>query len=177
MRRSTAVLILASLMQTSVLVAAPAYAQQQSLARSAPPADQFASEVASSDLFEIEAARLVIERGKDPKAIDFANQMLRDHQKASAGLIEAAKADNVALTPKMSDEHRKQLGALKGAAEADFDQAYFSTQITAHENAIALIEAYAKDGEAGALKAHAESVLGTIRTHAMRAHDLQTARN
>nr|WP_246085217.1 DUF4142 domain-containing protein [Rhizobium glycinendophyticum] len=103
--------------------------------------------------------------------------MLRDHEKASAGLIEAAKADNVALTPKMSDEHRQQLDALKGAAEADFDQAYFSTQITAHENAIALIEAYAKDGEAGALKAHAESVLGTIRTHAMRAHDLQTAGN
>jgi putative membrane protein len=177
MRRSTAALMLAALMQTSVLAGAPALAQQESLVRQAPPAEQFATEMASSDLFEIEAARIVLERGKDPKAIDFANQMLRDHEKASAGLAEAAKADKVALTPKMSDEHQKQLEALKTAAEADFDQAYFSTQITAHENAIALIEAYAKDGEAGALKSHAESVLGTIRTHAMRAHDLQTAGN
>lgn len=175
MRKPLTTVLLAVLIQIPMVSPTPAFAQQQSLSRQAPSATQFAEEMASSDLFEIEAAGLVVARGKDPKAIDFAREMLRDHEKASAGLAEAAKADKIELVPKMSDEHRKQLEALQTADEANFDQAYFSTQITAHENAIALIDAYAKDGEAGALKSHAESVLGTIRTHAMKAHALQTA--
>lgn len=79
MRKPLTTVLLAVLIQIPMVSPTPAFAQQQSLSRQAPSATQFAEEMASSDLFEIEAARLVVARGKDPKAIDFARQMLRDH--------------------------------------------------------------------------------------------------
>ncbi|WP_438753700.1 DUF4142 domain-containing protein [Pararhizobium sp. O133] len=61
---------------------------------------------------------------------------------------------------------------MQSATETDFDQAYLSTQITAHEDAVALFDAFAKSGNAGALKTFAQRTLGTLRMHNVRVHDM-----
>ncbi len=57
MRKPLTTVLLAVLIQIPMVSPTPAFAQQQSLSRQAPSATQFAEEMASSDLFEIEAAR------------------------------------------------------------------------------------------------------------------------
>lgn len=144
----------------------PASAQQS------PSPEDFARQAAISNAFELQAAELVVKRGKDPRAIDFAKDMLRDHGKASAELMEAAKADGISLPNGLDDRRKKQLEALQAATEKDFDQAYLSTQMTAHEDAVTLFDAFAKSGNAGALKTFAQRTIGTLRMHTVRVHDL-----
>ncbi|KAB2654855.1 DUF4142 domain-containing protein [Brucella tritici] len=158
---------------TSILAAlAFAFVLSPASAQQSLSPEEFAREVAISNAFEIEAAELAIERGKDPRAIGFARDMLRDHGRASAELMDAAKMDGVSISEGLDDRRQKQLDALKAATGADFDQAYLSTQVTAHENAVALLDAYAKSDNPGSLKSFAQQHLGTLRTHNIRVHDL-----
>lgn len=72
----------------------------------------------------------------------------------------------------LDEQHRKQLDALKAASEKDFDQAYLSTQVLAHEEAVKLFDECAQSNNAGALKSFAEKTLGTLRAHSVRIHGL-----
>jgi putative membrane protein len=143
----------------------PAIAQQDQK-------QEFAQQAARSNSFEIQAAMLAIERGKDEPAKQFARDMVRDHTKAQADLESAAKNEGMRINPELGDENMKKLAALKAASDVDFDQAYLSTQITAHEDAVALFTAFAKDGPNGPIKNFATSTIGTLRTHTIRIHGL-----
>lgn len=80
--------------------------------------------------------------------------------------------EKISLPTGLDDEDTKKLAALKGASEADFDQAYLSTQVTARENAVALFTAFAKDGPDGPIKNFAANSIGTLRTHTVKVHGL-----
>lgn len=144
-----------------------------SLAQVDTPASQdFAEKAAVSNTFEIEAAKLVLDRGKDPAAKTFAADMISDHEQAGIALANAAGEEHVQLPAGLDDEHREKLEALKSSSDQDFDQAYLSTQISAHEEAVSLFEHYAKNSSGGPLKSFAEKTLGTLRTHTIRIHGL-----
>ena len=134
----------------------------------------FARKAAVSNMFEIEAAKLAVEKGRDDKAKEFARDMISDHGKATGELMKAADSQKVTLPTALDPEHQKKLDALKAASTTDFDQAYLSTQVSAHEEAVVLFDGYAKNGAAGALKSFAETTLGTLRTHNVRIHGLTT---
>ena len=137
------------------------------------PAPQaFAQKAALSNIFEIEAAKLALERGKDPSAKMFAADMIADHQQAGIALANAAGQEHVQLPAALDAEHSQKLEALKSSSDKDFDQAYLSTQVTAHEEAVSLFADYAKSSPSGALKSFAEKTLGTLRTHNVRIHGL-----
>lgn len=153
---------------------ATAGATSMAVAQQARSPQQFAQEVASSNNFEIEAAKLTIERGKDPDAIQYARDLLREHEQISKNLTDAVKDEGLTVSAELNEEHRNKLEALRTASEADFDQAYLSTQITSHESAVAMLKSFADSNHDGALKTFAENALGTMRMHAIRAQDLTT---
>jgi putative membrane protein len=132
----------------------------------------FVQKATFSNLFEIEAAKLTIERGKDDSAKQFARDMVMDHTKAQADLASAAAKENIRLPTGLDDEGSKKLAALKSAPDSDFDQAYLSTQVAAHEEAVSLFAAFAKNGPDGPIKNFAASTIGTLRTHTIKAHGL-----
>ncbi|CAN7674364.1 DUF4142 domain-containing protein [Rhizobium sp. LjRoot98] len=146
--------------------------QSSVLAHESLSPQDFAREAAISNTFELEAAQLAVERANDPRAVSFAKDMVRDHGRAATDLAEAAKTDAVRFTSQLDERRKKQLDALVGAAETDFDQAYFSTQVTAHEETVTLFDTFAKSGNAGALKTFAQKTLGTLHMHNVRVHDL-----
>jgi len=134
----------------------------------------FAQKAAVSNMFEIEAAKIAVEKGRDETAKAFARDMISDHGKAAGELLKAADSQKITLPTALDVEHQKKLDALKAASTTDFDQAYLSTQVSAHEEAVILFDGYAKKGAAGALKSFAETTLGTLRTHNVRIHGLTT---
>lgn len=158
---------------TALVVACTPFAV---VAQESPSPQDFAREAAISNAFEIQAAELAAKQGKDANAIAFAKDMLRDHGRASAELAEAAKADGISLPTEVDERRKKQLEALRTARDADFDQAYLSAQMTAHEEAVALFDVFAKSGNAGALKTFAQRTIGTLRMHNIRVHDLTDQR-
>jgi putative membrane protein len=146
--------------------------QRAGYADGAPSPQQFASAAAEGNLFEIESAKLAMQRALNNDTKAFASDMIRDHTAAGGTLESAAKSQGVTLSPGLDDEHQKKLDALKVAPADSFDQAYLSTQVTAHEEAFALFQAYAKGGPDGALRNAANSVLPTLKMHNVRVHGL-----
>lgn len=132
----------------------------------------FIQKAAYSNTFEIEAAKLAVSRSRDAAAKQFAQDMIMDHTNAATDLERAARDEQIAVPAGLNDEDAKKLAALKGATETDFDQAYLSTQVTAHEDAVVLFTAFAKDGPDGPVKNFAMATIGTLRTHSIKAHGL-----
>ncbi|MCL7999805.1 DUF4142 domain-containing protein [Brucella sp. 21LCYQ03] len=132
----------------------------------------FAQKAATMNRFEIESAKLALALGKDASAKKYAHDMIEDHSKSLVELEMAASAERVLLSNDLDPESYKKLQALREAPAADFDQAYLSTQVAAHEIAVQLFMTYSKDGPDGALKNYAGHTLGTLRTYNVRIHGL-----
>ncbi|QKK33307.1 DUF4142 domain-containing protein (plasmid) [Rhizobium indicum] len=135
-------------------------------------ATDFAAKAAMSNMFEIEAAKIEIEKGKADDAKQFAHDMIRDHGKAGPVLNDAAKQDGIELPTALDAEHAAKLTALRQSDAANLDQAYLSTQVTSHEEAVNLVDSYLKQGPDGQLKRTAAKILPDLRMHLTRIRGL-----
>lgn len=132
----------------------------------------FVKEAAASNEFEIMSSQVALKRSKSSEVRDFAETMIKHHRRAQNELQAAAAADSNKVAIQFSLEQKQTLEALEHADESQFDSAYFSSQLKAHEQAIALLGGYAEAGEAGALKVWANAYYPTVRMHQVRAHSL-----
>ncbi len=130
---------------------------------------EFAKQAAATNEFEILSAELALKRSEDEQVKAFARTMLDDHKRAQGQLTEAAEADSIALVLELSMEQKQTLTALEQAEESQFDAAYMSSQMKAHDQAIRLLGAYADHGPAGSLKTYATANYPLVRMHKVRA--------
>lgn len=133
---------------------------------------QFAANAISFSRFEVESGKLALEKAQHDATKFFASDVLREHENALKDLADAAEKDDVALPATLDAEYAQKLDALTAAPTGDFDQAYLSTQVSVHEEAKAMFDAYIKTGTAGSLLSYAEKRLGTLRTYSVRVHGL-----
>ena len=101
----------------------------------APTTMDFVNQAAISDMFQIHASSLALQRG-DPATNAFAQQMITDHKKTSE--------------------------ELQGA---DFVKKYRSDMVGEHEAAVSLFQRYAAGGDNPALKDWAGKTLPTLQQH------------
>ncbi len=132
----------------------------------------FVQQAAASNEFEIRSAEIALRRSQDPQVIEFAQAMLDDHRRAQGQLKSGADADSVAIVMKLSMEQKQTLTALEQAEESQFNSAYMSAEMKAHDQAIRLLGAYADHGPAGSLKTYAVANYPLVRTHKVRAQSL-----
>jgi putative membrane protein len=124
----------------------------------------FVDKAGRAGAFEVEASKLAQITGASPDVKNFANRMVDDHTHAAAELKQAAGTITVPAEP--SADQRAKLDALKGRSGADFDRQYASeVGVSAHEEAVALFDDYAKNGTDANLKAFAAKTLPTLREH------------
>ena len=69
-------------------------------------------------------------------------------------------------------EHQKKLDDLKAKSGKDFDAAYDQMQVQAHEEAVALFESYAANGDNPDLKSWAAMTLPHLNEHLAMAKKL-----
>lgn len=139
-------------------------------------AQAFVDAAASSDLYEMGAAKLA-DAGDHPTAIrSFAQMMLRDHAKSSAALKAAvgeannsAKVDNQKLEP----QHQAMLDELRAATPATFASVYARQQVAAHQKTLAVLQNYAKSGDSKPLMAFAEKSIPVVEEHLAEARKLK----
>jgi len=96
----------------------------------------------------------------------------RTYGKAGPELEAAAKADGVTVPTSIDADSKKKVDALASADSANLDQAYLSTQLTAHQDAVKLFEQYSKSGPDGQLKNTAGKILPDLRMHLVRVQGL-----
>jgi putative membrane protein len=159
--------VFVSLLIAVGLWAAPAFGQQRI------SSEDFAKKVAISDMMEIQSSQLVLSRSPDSDTKPFAEKMVKDHQETSAelkGLVGDGKV-KATLPTALDAAHQKKLDELKAKSGKDFDTAYDHMQMQAHEEAVALFEQYARDGDNPDLKAWAAKTLPHLKEHlAMAKH-------
>ena len=140
----------------------------------APSTQDFVTRAAVSDMFEIESSKLAQANAANEKTKAFAAKMVKDHTTTSTELKALLSGGKVKadLPAAMDASHKSKIEKLQGLKSKDFDKQYNSEQETAHKNAVALFERYAKGGDNGDLKAFAAKHLPHLQEHLKMAEDL-----
>src|ERR1700753_63091 len=172
-----------SVASVALLAGAPALAQSvgektgiNSALDIAPTTPDFVKEAATSDMLEIQAAKVAEQKGNaDEKK--FAAQMVSDHTKTSSELKDLVAGDQKAALPSaLDDSSQKKLDKLRDTKPEDFASEYNPMQVSAHKDAVSLFERYAKGGDDPKLKDWAGKTLPTLQHHLEMAQDMNKNR-
>lgn len=139
-------------------------------------APEFARMAAMSDMFEMESSRLVEQRSQNAQVKQFAQMMLRDHQKTTTelkGMLPQLQGVSAAQMPTSLDQqHQALLQQLQGAQGAQFDRVYVQQQVQAHQQAVDLFGNYARAGDNAQLRQWATQTLPALQQHLQQAQQL-----
>jgi putative membrane protein len=138
-------------------------------------ATDFVPKAAASDMFEIAAGKLALQRSSDPEIKKFAKEMIDAHTKSTAGLKAAltTSGSTVALPTDLPDDLKGKLDDLTKADAKDFDKTYVDGQIDAHHATLNLMQRYAQDGDVPAIKAFAAKLAPAVQEHLNMAEGLK----
>jgi predicted outer membrane protein len=132
---------------------------------------------AISDSFEIEAARLAMERSRNPSVRNYANMMIRDHSMTSQALMGGMQMAALGgMAPALDSRHAAMLSQLASASGPQFDRLYGQMMVASHREALALHGGYAQAGADPALRTFAAQVTPHIQHHLVIARRLPGAR-
>jgi len=143
----------------------------------APATADFVKEAATSDMTEIAAAKIALEKGNaDEKK--FAQQMVTDHTKTSSELKElvSSGAIKATLPTALDSSSQKKIDKLKNTKPENFASEYDPMQVSAHKSAVSLFERYAKGGDNPKLKDWAGKTLPHLQHHLEMAQALNKNR-
>jgi putative membrane protein len=164
---------LAILAVATCLVSSAAFAQSvgektgvNSTLGIAPTTADFVKEAATSDMTEIAAAKIALEKGNAAEK-QFADQMVTDHTKTSSELKELVSSGDVKATlpTALDSSSQKKVDKLKDTKPENFASEYDPMQVSAHKDAVSLFERYAKGGDNPKLKDWAGKTLPHLQHH------------
>jgi putative membrane protein len=138
-----------------------------------PSAQDFVTEAAQSNMFEIQSSKLAL-GSADSATKDFAQKMIDDHTRTTAELKAAVgngKA-RVTLPADMSTTQQSMLTKLHDLQGTNFDKQYHSDQVSGHKDAVLLFQRYSKDGGDVQLKDWAGRTLPALQQHMEMAQNL-----
>ncbi len=125
----------------------------------------FVEKVALSDMYEIEASKIALERSKVQPVKDYAQMMIDAHTATTAELTPLASAASVAPPSALDNDHTAKLEDLRNASIEDFDDKYIDQQTDAHENALNLLKDFAMNGKDAGLQAFAAKTALAVDAH------------
>jgi putative membrane protein len=125
----------------------------------------FVEKVAITDMFEIESAKLALERSKVQPVKDFAQMMIDTHSATSAELMPLAAAASIAPPTALDNDHMAKMDELKNAAVEDFDDKYIDQQTDAHGKALGLLNDFASNGKDANLQSFALKTAAAVQVH------------
>jgi len=137
--------------------------------------EDFVTNAAISDMYEIQAGQIAQKKGQSAGVKDFGKMMVTDHT-ALTNEMKPLVAAAGKTPPTGLDERRKGLiDNLNAASPADFDKVYLSQQEAAHNEALTLMQGYADKGDDVGLKAAAAKAVPKVQAHLDKVKALQAA--
>jgi putative membrane protein len=144
----------------SVVVYTPAFAQAPSVS------DQdFVAKASVGNTFEVEEAKLALDKATDPRLKGFANKMIADHGDAMKKLEAASGKVGDKAAMMLDMPHQSMLDNLKTFSGTDFDKVYIADQVAAHAETVALLSDYKQNGKNGSLMSWTKDALPVVKEH------------
>lgn len=147
---------------------APAQVGTDSALADQPPAALgFASAVAMSDMYEVTAGRIALEKAQSEAVRNFAQMMVDDHTKSSAALEDAVgdAGQDFSMPASLDTERQAQIDVLQSLQGNAFDREYLSQQTAAHARALELLKSYGASGDVAELRQFAQSTIPVVQKH------------
>ncbi|WNO53656.1 DUF4142 domain-containing protein [Stakelama saccharophila] len=136
-------------------------------------ATAFVKAAGASDLYEIQSAKLALQKTEDDDIREFANMMVTDHTKTTDAVKAAAnKAGMTPPPPALTADQQQMIAQLKPLTGDEFDKAYLAQQTPAHQKALTMLRNYAQNGDTPELKDAAQQAVPIVQKHIDRLQDL-----
>jgi len=144
----------------------------QASAATVSSADAFVENAAIGNMYEIEAARIALQRSRSDDVRMLARMMIDDHTTSTNQMMSALRSSEVtrlsgALKPPASLDARRSsmIDHLQKAEDADFDKRYLDQQQMAHAETETLLSSYGGGGDNPQLASLARSALPMVQRH------------
>lgn len=122
---------------------------------------------ALGDSYEIQAGRLASQRGGSQQIRQFGDRMVSDHTTLAQqlGMVLQTNGTPVVTPAALDPRHLTMINDLTVAQGPDFDRRYAIQQVSAHREAVALLQNYAQSGDNPALRQWAMQTLPMVQEH------------
>ena len=126
---------------------------------------EFVMKASVGNTFEMEEAKIAVERATDPRLKAYAQKMLADHGDAMKKLSDASAKANAKAEMTLDKPHQMMVDNLKQFNGTDFDKIYMADQIASHAETVALLSDYKQNGQNSDLKSWANEALPIVKGH------------
>ena len=137
----------------------------------------FLAQAGSANQWEIESSQLALQMSTNPAVRNLANVIIADHTAMGQQVTAAAASAGLPPPPTtLLPPQQSMLDQLRAAGNGPaFDMAYQQAQISAHQQAIQLMQNYAAQGDVPALRTVASQAIPTMQKHLSMAQSLAMA--
>lgn len=133
----------------------------------------FMQRAARGSSAEIELSKAALKKSTNPKVVQYAQNMITDHEKAGIELKTLAEGMNVSLPTGLDESHAQQVNELQKLSGEDFDATYIELMKKDHDAMMGLFENAANDADLDPqVRNFANKLLPILATHQTRAHAL-----
>jgi putative membrane protein len=136
----------------------------------------FVTQASSSNMFEIAAGNLALNKSSNTNVKAFGNHMVTDHGQAATEMATLAGQKGWTVPIAMSAKEQNNYNTLAALSGTAFDKQFAQMMVTSHQEAITLFQNAA--GDSGVpdadLRAFASGKLPTLKSHLADALTLQT---
>jgi len=134
--------------------------------------DAFFAKLAQAGMAEVAAGKLAENKGVSAEVREYGAMMAKDHGAAHQKLEKLAITKGVTLPATAGDENLAAMKSLQSLEGVRFDQAYLTSQVKAHEEAVRLLKSVIAASPDADTKAFAEQLLPTVEYHLRAAYHL-----
>lgn len=136
---------------------------------------EYLASAGSSDLYEVQSSRLIAGAPGDPALRSFARTMIEHHIATTRALHDAARQSGIVPPPPtLQPKHAMLIEQLRAQPAEARAAAYLAQQRTAHQEALALHQGYADNGDTDALRRAAAAAVPIVQQHLTKVQELAT---
>jgi putative membrane protein len=144
-------------------------------AQSDAAATKFLSDAVRGNIAEVKMGELALQRGRSKEVRDFGETLVDDHTMGLQKTSALAKTLGVIPPTEPSADAIKKHESLSKLSGDDFDRAFASHMVMAHEQAIAKYSEAARDGANPQVAELANDALATLQEHLETAQEIENA--
>jgi predicted outer membrane protein len=125
----------------------------------------FVREAAGSNLMEIRLGQLAQSKASNQAVKQFGQRMVGDHTNLQNQLTSAASTGGQTFTPAMDSRHQRQVSRLEGLSGDEFDRAYMSLMIRAHQRDVSNFQSESQSAQSTQVRTLTTNSLPVLQQH------------
>ncbi|HEX6434763.1 MAG TPA: DUF4142 domain-containing protein [Gemmatimonadales bacterium] len=125
----------------------------------------FVRMAASSNIMEIRLGQMAQSQASNPAVKQFGQRMLTDHNQMQQQLASTASSMGQTFTPTLNLQHQQEVTRLQGLSGQEFDRAYMTTMIRAHQQDVSEFQTRSQSASSTQIRSLASSSLPILQQH------------